>query len=385
MNLLQSRRQHKPASPSEVTTDITRLDPLFQRRWAKLSLSGKTRARMYERLARPIASGGMRYEDALANLYKRIAFRQPDDTVAIVLRTVLYHLSSGDDLDQGLAYFIPLNELLLIQAGAANGNVAKGLFDAANSIKRNKAIVAVSLRATIFPVLILFAVLGCLYIMGAMLVPEFERGMPREEWTGAGVILRYLGNFTAANGFAYLGALCLALLVLVVFSLKRWAGAGRSVADHFPPYSLYKTFTGSAWLLVLSSMSSSGQPVWQSLATIHQVAVNQGNRYVAARTSAVIKSNAKGHDSVANAMEDAGNGFPDHELIADLVLMAGNKDFNKQMSEITNDWIEDRVETVKNTAFLLEILLLILSAILLGAFMFAFFDVQQQFTQSVGM
>lgn len=385
MNLLQSRRQHKPASPSEVTTDITRLDPLFQRRWAKLSLSGKTRARMYERLARPIASGGMRYEDALANLYKRIAFRQPDDTVAIVLRTVLYHLSSGDDLDQGLAYFIPLNELLLIQAGAANGNVAKGLFDAANSIKRNKAIVAVSLRATIFPVLILFAVLGCLYIMGAMLVPEFERGMPREEWTGAGVILRYLGNFTAANGFVYLSALCLALLVLVVFSLKRWAGAGRSVADHFPPYSLYKTFTGSAWLLVLSSMSSSGQPVWQSLATIHQVAVNQGNRYVAARTSAVIKSNAKGHDSVANAMEDAGNGFPDHELIADLVLMAGNKDFNKQMSEITNDWIEDRVETVKNTAFLLEILLLILSAILLGAFMFAFFDVQQQFTQSVGM
>ena len=385
MNLLQSRRQHKPASPSEVTTDITRLDPLFQRRWAKLSLSGKTRARMYERLARPIASGGMRYEDALANLYKRIAFRQPDDTVAIVLRTVLYHLSSGDDLDQGLAYFIPLNELLLIQAGAANGNVAKGLFDAANSIKRNKAIVAVSLRATIFPVMILFAVLGCLYIMGAMLVPEFERGMPREEWTGAGVILRYLGNFTAANGFVYLSALCLALLVLVVFSLKRWAGAGRSVADHFPPYSLYKTFTGSAWLLVLSSMSSSGQPVWQSLATIHQVAVNQGNRYVAARTSAVIKSNAKGHDSVANAMEDAGNGFPDHELIADLVLMAGNKDFNKQMSEITNDWIEDRVETVKNTAFLLEILLLILSAILLGAFMFAFFDVQQQFTQSVGM
>jgi len=385
MNLLQSRRQHKPASPSEVTTDIPRLDPLFQRRWAKLSLSGKTRARMYERLARPIASGGMRYEDALANLYKRIAFRQPDDTVAIVLRTVLYHLSSGDDLDQGLAYFIPLNELLLIQAGAANGNVAKGLFDAANSIKRNKAIVAVSLRATIFPVLILFAVLGCLYIMGAMLVPEFERGMPREQWTGVGVILRYLGNFTAANGFVYLGVLYLALLVLVVFSLKRWAGAGRSVADHFPPYSLYKTFTGSAWLLVLSSMSSSGQPVWQSLATIHQVAVNQGNRYVAARTSAVIKSNAKGHDSVANAMEDAGNGFPDHELIADLVLMAGNKDFNKQMSEITNDWIEDRVETVKNTAFLLEILLLILSAILLGAFMFAFFDVQQQFTQSVGM
>nr|WP_289073701.1 type II secretion system F family protein [uncultured Halomonas sp.] len=385
MSLLQYRRQHKPASPSEVPTDITRLDPLFQRRWAKLSLSGKTRARMYERLARPIASGGMRYEDALANLYKRVAFRQPDDTVAIVLRTVLYHLNSGDDLDQGLAYFIPLNELLLIQAGAANGNVAKGLFDAANSIKRNRAIVAVSLRATTFPVLILFAVLGCLYVMGAMLVPEFERGMPREEWTGVGVILRYLGNFTAANGFVYLGVLCLALVVLVVFSLKRWAGAGRSVADHFPPYSLYKTFTGSAWLLVLSSMSSSGEPVWKSLATIHQVAVNQGNRYVAARTHAVIKSNAKGHDSVANAMEDAGNGFPDHELIADLVLMAGNKDFNKQMSEITNDWIADRVETVKNTAFLLEILLLILSAILLGAFMFAFFDVQQQFTQSVGM
>lgn len=374
----------KPATPSDVPTDIAKLDSAVQRKWAKIALSARSRARLYERLARPINSG-MSYEDAIHNLYKRVAFRQPDDHIAIVLRTVIYRLQSGDKITDGLAPFIPLNELMLIQAGENNGHIAKGLFDAAKTIRLNSEIVTVSVRATVFPVLILLSVIGCLYIMGVYLIPEFERGMPKEEWQGAGLMLRYLGDFTAASGFFYLSAFFAMMLAIVILSLKRWSGGARVFFDRLPPYSLYKTFTGSAWLLVLSSMTGSGQPVWQSLATIHDVALSQRNRYVASRTLAVMRSNTEGHNSVAHAMEDSGQEFPDHELIADLVLMAGNDNFDQQMSEITNVWVTDRVETIKSQCFFLEILLMVLSACLLGAFMFAFYAVEQQFSQSIGL
>lgn len=383
-SLFPASSTNKPASPSEVPTAITALDHPIQRKWSKIALSGKSRARLYERLARPINSG-LSYEEAIYNLYKRVAYRQPNDHIAIVLRTVIYHLQSGHNISDGLAQFIPLNELLLIQAGENNGTLAKGLFDAARSIRLNGQIVAVTLRATVIPFFVLISVLVCLYIMGEWLVPEFERGIPRDEWTGAGHILRVLGDFTAANGFAYLATGSALAVAVVIYSLKRWSGWGRVVADRFPPYSLYKTFTGSAWLLVLSSMTGSGQVVWQSLATIHQVAVNQGNKYIADRTAAVLQANTEGQNSVANAMEVSGNEFPDHELISDLVLMAGNNDFDQQMSEITNVWVTDKVESIKDTCFWLEILLMVLSAVLLGTFAFAFYQVEQQFTQSIGL
>jgi len=381
---MTAARTSKPRRPEDVSTSIATLDSPVQQRFARLMLSGKARRGLYEKLSYPIKSG-VAHEEAVAALYKRIAFRQHKDHRAIVLRSVLFRLGNGGGVSDGFAPFAPLNELMLLRAGEDYGRIANGLEGAARSIEMGAEILGVVIRALIVPVLVLLAMIGTLYVMGSWMVPDLEENMPADQWQGLGALLRYLGEFTANSGFLYVLIFLLAIGSVVVWSLPRWSGRGRVTADRFFPYSLYRTFVGSAWLTVLSSMISAGRPVSESLNALHEIAFRQGNKYVSSRTAAIIKESEAGQKNISLSMERAGNNFPDEELISDLVMMASLPDFDKILGDKTKHWIEGRVASIKATCMVTEIIMLLVSAILITVLMLSFYSVTSQFQSSVGM
>lgn len=361
------QKKVKPKTPQDISTQISTPSSKFLVWIASKTQSADARARLYERLASPLSSG-VGIQVAIGQLYQRAAFKSETETMAIMLRYVLFSLNQGQSVSDGLAKFIPLNELLLLRAGEARGDLAGALWQAADTVRSVQKVRSAIMGAATKPSIMVSLLFVAMFIIGSFVMPKIASVFPMEEWKGGASVLALLSLWVNSLWFPATIAGLLGFAVVVFCSLKRWTGKGRAALDAMPPYSLYRVMQGAGWLTTLSSMLQAGRSIRDCLDDLLVLAKRDGNRYVVSRTARIIRENERGAENIGESMERAGYNFPDSEIIADLVMQSSLADFDQRIGVLASNWIDESVERVQKIASVMTSI----SLLAVGAFIMTF-------------
>lgn len=227
----------------------------------KMRFTLKIRISLYERIA-SFLDAGIDLTNALEAIQAR--YKKSKDYRGKVLSNWLSELKKGKDFSTAIKPWVPFSEFMLINAGVETGNIAEGLRKTimlSKSSAENKGAIIGGLVMPIFLFLMLF-----MLIVGfrVKMVPVFEGILPISEWPSMAHSLNDLASGVYDN-LNIIIFIMVGSFAAIVSTLNIWHGKIRSYFDYLPPWSLYRNFQGSSFLISLSALMSSGIPGYTAI------------------------------------------------------------------------------------------------------------------------
>jgi type II secretory pathway component PulF len=151
------------------------------------------------------------------------------------------------------------------------------------------------------------------------------------------------------------------------------------VFDRYPPWSLYKIFTGITWLLALSALVKGGVPVSVALTSLRK----DSSKYLKERIDGAL-FHIKNGENLGQALGKSGLEFPDKQIIADLKIYSELDNFEEALDKLANEWLEESVYMIEQRAEIMNMVAMLSVSGIIAWAVFATFDMQDQITSSMG-
>jgi len=283
------------------------------------------------------------------------------------------NIINGQNFGDCMAPYVPSSEAILLETGANSGKLVDALTNTAESISQQAKIKKAIIGATAYPTLLFAMLIGAMLLASYNIIPTFEEIIPVSEWTGVSYWVAKVAEFIRNYSIGVFFVMFL-FIVLVAYSLPRWTSRTRIIFDNFVPWSLYRMWQGSSFLLAISSMMSSG--VKLDDLSLNRIA-KQSDPYLRQRIRAISRYIVSGQN-LGEALKNTGYKFPDEEIISDLQIYATLKGFDKNLIWITKSWVESLVERVNVTMKIVNVIILMLIASVIGCLITAFYDIFNQ-------
>jgi len=305
--------------------------------WARLSMTATMRTRVYRRIATMLANG-LPLLRILDDLYLRASYqgRKPSEPLAIAFFEWKRSVQNGRTLAEGMRDWVPLTEQMLIQAGEQSGRLEAGLVAVVEVVQATRKIRGAVLGGAAYPLLVLAFVLGYIYLFGTRVIPEFSRLGDPAMWHGPARSLHLMSDLVQ-GWMLQMVLLLIALAALLFYSMSRWRGSARLLADRLPPYSIYRMLSGSGFLLAFSALLSAGITVEKSL---YRLCDSAGPWLRERLEGALLGLNC------GEALRNAGYGFPSPEIVDDLCIYSEYRGFPEVLKTLANEWMEEGVARI---------------------------------------
>ena len=348
---------------------------------AKFEFNAKVRYKFYIKLAQ-LLENGVQLDTAL----KQIAFlasRKKGSVLAPLYSHWRSEITNGENFGNCLGRFVPTSEAMLLEAGANTGFLVDALYNTADALEKQTRIKKAIISSSAYPVMLILMLIGAMMLTSNTIIPTFSEVLPIDQWQGSAKApiawrkpFAVASEFIRTNGEVMMFGL-IGFLVVVSMSLPRWTGSLRTRFDSVVPWSLYKMWQGSAFLLSISAMMAAG-------VKLDEVSLNRmaksADPYTRQRINAVKKWIASG-ENLGEALHKAGYKFPDEDLIDDLRVYATLRGFDKNLVRVTRSWVEELVEQVEVAMKAVNIAVLFMIAIVIGMLITALYSVIQQIQQ----
>lgn len=299
------------------------------------------------------------------------------EPLAIVALECFQATSNGRKLSQALSRWAPHQEVTLIAAGEQSGALANSLKDAIRMISYKQRINAAVLSATIYPSF-LYSLAGLLlWVIATILVPKMAKLSDPDTWEGIGYLLSVI-SWAVTNFGIYLIVAIVGILVAVFFSLPRLTGEIRIFLDRAPIYTTYRVLHGSAFLLNVSVMIRAGIQLHDALLMLHQDA----EPWLKERIGAAILGTRQG-GNLGVALDRAGHRFPDKRAVQYLKILASREGFDEAINKFSQDWVEQCIKRVEQSAALSLIISAAFMAGLMALVVLGTLDMQDALDRSV--
>ena len=274
-----------------------------------------------------------------------------------------------------VARWVPASEGLVF--GALGQGDPQALFAAAARVAeiRQKQVKAVK-AALLWPGIILLGTLTIVWWTAGELLPRFRGYSDPEKWTALAKV-----GYAVSRGVYQFDIAIVCVLVAVFaalgFSVLRWTGPGRRHLDDFPPWSFYRVVSGTAFMLLTLQLLKGGQDLnetmWRRLSS-------GASPYVRSRMEAVQRRTVGGM-GFGRALLDAGNDFPDREIVTAAAMLDGREGWHEELERFLELWIVDSEEAMKAAATGLTVAMLLgcafLTVLALSPAMQSFIHLQQ--------
>jgi type II secretory pathway component PulF len=315
---------------------------------AKLSFSTKERLALYEMLA-AMLTDGLPLDDCLRKLYEHDA--RTKAPLALILRKWIDRMGEGTPFQEAIKDDVPAQELSLIAAGMGANDAISGLRQACTIVRGRMRLTAAILEALRYPFFLTLVLIGALVGTSVWLLPSLVKDLPVATWGPWGQGLYAVANAITSYG-PYALAAFIALASLIVWSMPRWTGTGRAQADKVMPWSIYRMFSGSMFLLSLSSLLKAGVPLGEAVRQVRTIA----SPWVRDHLALMQRRLASGK-SYAIALN---TGLLDKPLMRQVSIYSeltafdhAIKSIGERAIEATIDRVKDQANIVRNVIFVL--------------------------------
>lgn len=327
----------------------------IERFFARILFTTSDRLALYQQLA-ALMRTGVSKTDALQMTWKVASHegRKPKETSALIMRDILDSMKNGLGFGESIRQWVPSEDAMILEA-TENSDDFPGYLDRyCNVIRKRREILTTIVGGLLYPIALIAAVYGISFYFGAEVVPKIEGLMPTEEWQGMARFLLMLSVF--ADQYAIPGIIGIfSILILVVFALPRWAGAGRPLADRLPVFSLYRMYTGISFLISISSLVQGGLSPINAIERLRRLA----NRYVLFRLNR-IRNHLLNGLNLGAALHASRTGWPDQKMNLMIKVFAETHDLSAQLHQLSDDWIEQGRQRIERSIALIRTLVLFL-------------------------
>ncbi|HEY1096799.1 MAG TPA: type II secretion system F family protein [Alphaproteobacteria bacterium] len=344
-----------------------------------LSISMQFDARVRERFYRKLAQllrNGIPIDRSLEQMAMTEG-KQKRKGLAKLIKRWRHSIENGVNFGTCIAPYVPSNESLLLESGGNYGKMQRALTEAADAVAQQRRVKKMVIRSSSYPALLLTILGLALFLASHQVIPAFAEVLPVEKWTGAPLLVAKVSNFIRHYG-GWLLLTIFALGVLVAFSMPYWRGPSRMIVERMVPWSVYRMWQGSSFLLSIASLMSSGVKIDE--VALKRVA-SRVSPYMQERIEAISRQTISGHN-LGEAMYRAGYGFPDVELIDDMRIYAALRNFEDNITTIAREWVDDVLDRIDVAMKIANTVVLVLIAVTMGMLIVSIFSVVQQIQES---
>lgn len=341
--------------------------------WAKIQFTDKARISLYRKIAKMLANG-LPLLRVLEELHERASHnrRKPNEPMAVVLNDCRRLVQNGRMLSEGLEWWVPRTEQMILMAGEQSGHMETALLSVVDVVQAQRRIKSVITGGIAYPLAILVLILAYVYLFGTRVIPEFTRIVDPAGWHGPARSLYLLSMFVQHWMLYAVAGLALALAGLVA-AMPRWRGNVRVFFDRYAPFSIYRLVVGSGFLLAFSALLAAGITVEKSLARLSELA----GPWLRERLDGALLGIRSGLNC-GEALRNAGYGFPSEEVIDDLCVYAEYRGFSEALKLMADEWMEEGIERISGQMKVLNGFAIATLAIVIGWLVTGFFGIQHE-------
>jgi len=324
----------------------------FTLNWAQMRMrtKKKMRFRMYRKL-----QGMLEMNEPLPTALDRLWRNVSDDgrkgnaPAAVAVAQWLERSRRGSSMADMMEGWLPGREIMLLRAGEEAGNVGKAIgsimvVDEAAE-KMRKAI----LSAVTYPVFIILLMAGVLWMFGVNLIEPMRKNAPPAVVAQLGGIAA-VSDFVRDNGFYVMIGFVL-FIVGVIISLPLWKGRLRARLDMLPPYSWYRIWQGSSFLLSMSALLSAQVPLRKCFEILMQGAPPWLTERLESARQEILHGKNLGEALRAHNLN-----FPDPQLARDLEILSERVDVARTLEVLAKDWLDEQTRSLQQQAVLIRTL-----------------------------
>ena len=300
--------------------------------------------------------------------------RNPNEPFAIVMRVWQQNLERGMSFSDTTRGWLPDEETLLVTSGNIS-NLIVALENTTRVVESAGRIRRAVRNAIAYPLFLLVLTFGIVVMVGLYLVPPLVDVAGADViWRGAARGLISMSDFTVK--YWYMFAVIFAVLFVVIWlSLANWAGRLRVLFDKLPPWNIYKIHVSVGWLMSLSSMIAAGITMPDAL----RMLADNAPRYLRTILDETLHFVANG-DNLGVALSRTGRDFPNKEIIGDLMIYADMTDFDKNITSIANDYMDESVRKMESISNVLNSIGIMLVSAIIAWVVLGTFQMQDQIT-----
>jgi len=353
-SVLTSLGFRKSKRPKAKTITYKRRNDGF---WGKVAAAAdrkafnwKTREAFYNHLATQVGND-VPIENAVEGFAKILAKRGRKSSAALV-ENVARRMRDGMTFRKAVVIAVPREEVALIAGGELSGGLEKALDAIVSSHDRVEAVVNAYRESMIQPLIYLAMTYAVLWGIGGYVMPDITVGLPESKVTGIGVLMYKAADFSQSWVSILLPLLFVALVAAIRWSLPRWLGPKRIVAEKYFPFSFYRDIEGYKWLTGFAGMIEAGMTDVHILAKQMETA----SPWLRERLYHTRFRMTEGGMSLAKALEAKGPRklpafeFPNPDIIDGLSSIEGFSDFDKRVGRLTSRWSVDIERSAKQRA-----------------------------------
>ncbi len=331
----------------------------------------KTRMRFYRKLSQ-LLRNGVSLDAGLTQIAFLEKKRRRHGLADLILKW-RNQVENGVNFGTCIGYYVPTGESMLLESGSDSGKLQDSLLNAAEAVEAQRRVKNAIISSGAYPALLIVILIAALAMASYNVIPTFAEVMPIEDWTGTPQKIAYASNFIKENGLMIFMIL-LSAMIIISYSLPRWTGKSRMVVEKIVPWSVYRMWQGSSFLLSIASLMSSGVKI--DGVSLRRIS-NKVPPYLSERINAISHEISAGHN-LGEAMARTGFDFPDEELIDDLRVYATLKGFEDNLVNVTREWVQDVETNISSAMKIANTVALVLIAVTMGLLITALFGVVQQ-------
>ena len=303
--------------------------------------------------------------------------KNPNEPFAIAMRVWQQNLERGMSFSDATRGWVPDEETLLVTSGNI-ANLVVALENTSRVVESAGRIRRAMRNAVAYPLFLLALTLGIIVLVGIYLVPPLVEVAGNEIiWRGSARWLISMSDFMVANWYWFVICFC-ALVVVVGFSLENWSGRLRTVFDKLPPWNIYKIHISVGWLMSLSAMVAAGITMPDAM----RMLADNSSKYLREILEETLHFIANG-DNLGMALSKTGRNFPNKEIIGDLMIYAEMTDFDKNLTAIANDYLEESVRKMESISNVLNSIGILMVSAIIAWVVLGTFQMQDQITAAL--
>lgn len=303
--------------------------------------------------------------------------KKPDEPFAIAMREIQKNMERGMSFSEATRGWVPAEETLLLMSGNMSSLVVslENVSRVVNGVSRIKRAM---LSALAYPLFLLALTIGIIVMVGVYLVPPLtEAAGSGVVWKGTAASLVWASEF--ANKYLYSFLIVLGSIILLVWiSLPLWTGKLRAIFDEYPPWNIYKLQLSVSWMMSLAAMVMADVSVPDAM----RILADNSNRYLSSILDETLHHISNG-ENLGTALASTGRNFPNQEIIGDLMIYSDMNDFDKNISRIANQYMEDSVRKMESLSSLMNGIGMGLVSVIIGWVVLGTFAMQEQITSAL--